>query len=281
MMLLQAGQMGLYRRDSFWTDALPPDMVAGATMWIDFTDVLTIYAGAHLDGGNVTTPDVPVRSVENKIAAGYGLVSVTVESSGNLRVSATPSGKNSVVLVNSTAVYYYYYDMRTAATDAVPMSALFSASNKTIIAAVKVAGSTPFNGYDMNGGDVIFGDSQHFALFVTEDSGVISARASNQVTFPDQCVGQAIGRNTWVILTASHQGGSLRIRVNGGAWVTTPSGATGSLTFNPKVMNATGTSSPSEITMAHIVAINTAQTDAAISAVEHWVANDVGITPWW
>lgn len=35
MMLLQAGQMGLYRKDSIWTDALPPDMVSGATMWLD------------------------------------------------------------------------------------------------------------------------------------------------------------------------------------------------------------------------------------------------------
>ena len=33
--------------------------------------------------------------------------------------------------------------------------------------------------------------------------------------------------------------------------------------------------------IAHIFAANTAQTDAAISAVEHWIANDVGITPWW
>lgn len=278
MMLLQAGQLGLTRMNSIWTDVLPPDMLPGATMWLDFTDTLTIYAGAHLDGGNVTTPDVPVRSVENKLAAGYGVVSVV--GPGNLRVSATPSGKNSVVLVNSDAVYYYY-DMRTAATNAVPMSALFSASNKTIIAAVKVAGSTPFNGYDMNGGDVIFGDNEHFALFVTEDSGVISARASNQVTFPDQCVGQAIGRNTWVILTASHQGGSLRIRVNGGAWTTVPSGATGNLTQNPQTMVGHGSSTPSEITLAHIAAINTAQTDAAISAVEHWFALDVGITPWW
>ena len=32
MMLLQAGQMGLYRKDSIWTDELPPDMVAGATL---------------------------------------------------------------------------------------------------------------------------------------------------------------------------------------------------------------------------------------------------------
>ena len=280
MMLLQAGQMGLYRKDSIWTSDIPTEMVAGCTMWLDFTDTLTLYAGTHLDGGNVTTPDVPVGSVENKLAAGYGVVAEAAGASGNLRVSATPSGKNSVVLVNSTAVYYYY-EMQTAATNGDPMSALFSASNKTIIAAVKVAGSTPFNGYDMNGGDIIFGDNEYFALFVTEDSGVISARASNQVTFPDQCVGQAIGRNTWVILTASHQGGSLRIRVNGGAWTTVSSGATGNLTQNLQSLVGHGSSTPSEITLAHIATINTAQTDAAISAVEHWIANDVGISPWW
>ena len=28
-------------------------------------------------------------------------------------------------------------------------------------------------------------------------------------------------------------------------------------------------------------AYSTAQTDAAISAVEHWIANDLGITRWW
>ena len=29
MMLLQAGQLGLYRKDSIWTSEIPPDMVAG------------------------------------------------------------------------------------------------------------------------------------------------------------------------------------------------------------------------------------------------------------
>ena len=32
--------------------------------------------------------------------------------------------------------------------------------------------------------------------------------------------------------------------------------------------------------IAHIAVVKTAQTDAAISAVEHWIANDLGITPW-
>ena len=48
MMLLQAGQLGLYRKDSIWTSEIPPDMVAGTTMWIDGTDGETHYAGGAL-----------------------------------------------------------------------------------------------------------------------------------------------------------------------------------------------------------------------------------------
>ena len=33
MMLLQAGRLGLYRKDSIWTDEIPPDMGAGITLW--------------------------------------------------------------------------------------------------------------------------------------------------------------------------------------------------------------------------------------------------------
>ena len=32
MMLLQAGQLGLTRMNSIWTDALPPDMISGTTL---------------------------------------------------------------------------------------------------------------------------------------------------------------------------------------------------------------------------------------------------------
>ena len=33
--------------------------------------------------------------------------------------------------------------------------------------------------------------------------------------------------------------------------------------------------------LAHLMTVNAAQTDAAISAVERWIANDLGIAPWW
>lgn len=280
MMLLQAGQMGLYRMNSIWTSDIPPDMVSGATMWIDFTDTLTLYAGNHLDGGNVTTTGTPVVSVDNKVSPGYGVYSVGTNA-GEFRTPATPSGKGAVAFNNQKSKYIYY-DMRSAGYIDVALSTLVSTTAKVVIAAVKVAGSTPFNGLDMNGGDVIFGDNDNFALFVTEDSGVISARASNYVTFPDNSVGQAISRDTWVVLTVSHQSGSLRLRANGGTWVTASSGTTNFFIGSPpQILNNPNSGAGSEITMAHLFSANTAKTDAEISAVEHWVANDVGITPWW
>ena len=53
MMLMQAGQLGLYRKDSIWTEEIPPDMMAGATMWLDFTDPATVFPNDDLTG---TTP---------------------------------------------------------------------------------------------------------------------------------------------------------------------------------------------------------------------------------
>ena len=92
---------------------------------------------------------------------------------------------------------------------------------------------------------------------------------------------QPIGTDQWLVITMSHQGGTLRCRVNGGAWASVSSAATST---NPyplagKLRITDGSTLDADI--AHIAVANTAQTDAAISAVEHWIANDLGITPWW
>ena len=65
MMLLQAGQLGLTRMNSIWTDVLPPDMISGTTLWLDFTDVGTLFSGADLDGGTPSDGQ-PILSVASK-----------------------------------------------------------------------------------------------------------------------------------------------------------------------------------------------------------------------
>jgi len=279
MMLLQAGQLGLTRSDSVGAYGPPPGVAPGATVWLDFTDTSALFASGHLDGANVTTSGASVLSVNNKARPGYGVSSVG-SSAGEYRTSATPGGKGAVAF-NNRSSRYVYYDMRAPGYVDVALSTLMTTTSKVVTAAVKVAGSTPFNGLNMSAGDIIFGDSSYFALFVTEDAGVIYARASNRVSFPNNSIEQAIGRNTWVVLTASHQSGSLRIRVNGGEWVTVASGTTETLSRSGQILSNPGGEAGSEIAIAHIFTANTDQTDSAISAVEHWIASDIGITPWW
>lgn len=91
----------------------------------------------------------------------------------------------------------------------------------------------------------------------------------------------AFAKGAWVILTMSQQSNQLRVRVNGGAWATTASLATKDMSLPMRLCEQSISGGSHDIELAHIATFNTAQTDAAISAVEHWIANDLGITPWW
>jgi hypothetical protein len=107
--------------------------------------------------------------------------------------------------------------------------------------------------------------------------GSLIATALNYSASGTERADQPIGTNQWLVITMSQQGGTLRCRVNGGAWASVPSAATSTLANNVRLPDG----STLDADIAHIAVVKTAQTDAAISAVEHWIANDLGITPWW
>lgn len=276
MMLLQAGQLGLYRKDSIWTSEIPPDMVAGATMWIDFTDTTTLWSNTDFTGTNVTTDGASVGSAKNKIDTGIGL-----RKSSEPILLKTPAANGSSAATFNTASVTARMELSNLLS-AEATSTILTASTKLIFAAVRVAAA----GVDQGSpwvNDSVFADSAgYFGLHLTDDSdpaGKLTARAFNYVS-ASNTVSALFPRNAWVVLTMSHQSGQLRLRVNGGAWVTTTSGNTTSM-GGQGLVGHTPTSSARNFDLAHLATFNTAQTDAAISAVEHWIANDLGITPWW
>lgn len=275
MMLLQAGQLGLYRKDSIWTSEIPPDMVAGATMWIDFTDTTTLWSNTDFTGTNVTTDGASVGSAKNKIDTGIGL-----RKSYEPILLKTPAANGSSAVTFNTASVTARMELGDL-LGTVAASAILTASTKTIFAAVRVAAA----GVDQGSpwvNDSVFADSAgYFGLHLTDDSdptGKLTARAFNYVSTANT-VSALFPRNEWVVLTMSHQSGQLRLRVNGGAWVTTASGGTASM-GGQGLVGHTPTSSARNFDLAHFATANTPQTDAAISAIERWIANDVGITPW-
>ena len=276
MMLLQAGQIGLTRMGSIWTSEIPPDMVAGATMWIDFTDTTTLWSNTDFTGTNVTTDGASVGSAKSKIDTGIGL-----RKSSEPILLKTPAANGSSAATFNTASVTARMEL-TNSLSAVAVSTILAASTKTIIAAIRVT-AAGLNQSSPWINDSVFADSAgYFGLHLTDDSdpaGNFTARAYNYVSASDTA-SALFPRNKWVVLTMSHQSGQLRLRVNGGTWVTTASGNTTSMD-GQGLVGHTPTSSARNFELAHLVTANTAQTDAAISAVEHWIANDVGITPWW
>lgn len=277
MMLLQAGQLGLTRMDSIWTSEIPPDMVAGATMWIDFTDPGAVFGTTEFDGPPVTTSGADVDSVRSVLNNGRGLSAQSGGLPAKLTVGGTPSGQNYVTYAgdgSGDSVHFYYH----AGGVTPPASTLVTTTTKLLIAAVRLDRSLSYTGAVYDTPAIVGDDAQYFGMHVSDDGSVLTLHAYNWSGGVTE-VGRTLPRNEWSVVTMSHQSGQLRCRVNGGSWATTSSGATsimGSLYTRSR-----GATFPTQMDMAHLVAINTPQTDDAISAVEHWIANDLGITPWW
>lgn len=275
MMLLQAGQAGLYRKDSIWTDEIPPDMVGGCTLWIDGTDAEAVFKGGRLNEGPPADGG-PVGSALNKVAPPGGVY----KSSGGAYLRAGIAGGASAIefIASGVTIAQYSADLSPeAAIESVSMSALVSASTKLIIAAINVSAAKSSNG-NVWSDDSIFSDGDGYVgLHISDEGGVLTATAYNYVGGVTAAA-RTLERNAWQIVTMHHQAGQLRCRVNGGPWASTASGSTTSLAGIALATYLEG--APSRYRLAHLLAFNTPQTDAAISAIERWIAKDIGITPW-
>ena len=273
MMLLQAGQLGLYRKDSIWTDELPPDMVAGATMWLDFTDTETLFSGAGLDGGTPSDGQ-PILSVADKV----GVVAGAKYFSGDALTASIPG--SGVV----SATKHFGGTLQMEVLSAFPntnasWASITSSTTKLIVVGVKVRAAVPYTTAPWTADGILSDGGGYCGLHVMQSDvgdGSLIATAYNYSSGTERA-DRPIATNQWSVVTMSQQNNTLRCRVNGGAWASTSSAATAVLTGNVRLPD--GATLDADI--AHIATFNTAQTDAAISAVEHWIANDLGITPWW
>lgn len=273
MMLLQAGQLGLSRRDSIWTSEIPPDMVAGCTLWLDGTDASSLWSAASAAGIHPSADGDTIGSAHNKINPAQ-----IFDHYGNFLELRSPADNG------RSAIDFAHSDSGATGLVAVPPSAAASAylatTNKLIVACVRVSSAAAHSSGSPWIDDAVFNDvTGYFGLHISDDSGQLYARAFNYSSGSEE-VAQPFARNTFVVLTMSQQSGQLRVRVNGGSWASVASAATGSMTGAALVAYAAAGTSHG-IELAHLATANTAQTDAAISAVERWIANDLGITPWW
>lgn len=272
MMLLQAGQIGLSRRDSIWTDEIPPEMVEGATLWIDFTDSTTLFAATGLSGGNVTSDGTTIGSVRSKVFETRYF---------NSAYAGNPKLKLAAANGRSAGLFPVSNHSRMDAADGggqIPISSLVTSTTKLVICGVKVTGAGADSGSPWTNDAILSDASGYVGLHLSKSGAVVSARAYNFAGAAQEVV-RTFDADTWVVITMSHQSGQLRCRVNGGTWASTASGTTSDIAGIATIASTPNMTLGMEL--AHLATVNTAQTDAAISAVERWIANDLGITPWW
>lgn len=274
MMLLQAGQLGLYRKDSIWTDAIPPDMAPGVTMWLDFTDPATVFPNDDLTGTSPSDGEL-VLSVEDKVRNGIA---------GAKFIHGTPlkaklPGANGGGVARREGESLQMEVLSSFPSTNAFAQTLVTTTTKLVIVAVNVRATGAYTSNPWTADAVIVDAGGYLGLHLMQSDvgdGSLIATAFNYSSGTERA-DRPIATNQWQVITLSQKAGSLRCRVNGGAWASVSSAATSTLANNVRILG--GTTLDADI--AHIATFNTAQTDASISAVEHWIANDLGITPWW
>ena len=274
MMLLQAGQLGLYRKDSFWTSEIPPEMVSGATMWLDFTDPATVFPNDDLTGTSPSDGE-SVLSVKDKVLAGIAGAKFFFGTPLKMKLP----GANGGGVARREGVSLQMEVLSSFPTTSAFAQTLVTTTTKLVIVAVNVRATGAYTSNPWTADAVICDAAGYLGLHLMQSDvgdGSLIATAFNYSSGTERA-DRPIATNQWQVITLSQQAGSLRCRVNGGAWASVSSAATSTLANNVRILD--GTTLDADI--AHIATFNTPQTDAAISAVERWIANDVGITPWW
>lgn len=276
MMLFQAGQFGLTRNVIY--GSLPPSVVAGGTLWFDAADLNTLYTTWPSGGGSlITTDGQSIGAAFNKVNAANGLAGTggkpVYEQTG-------VNGLSSAVFLDPTGTVSAF----GTATPSGPLasSSFVTTTIKNIVTAVKVNSADADTGTAYTNRAIVAEGLGYFGLHVTDPGGGanLTARAFNYSGGAQQEATATFAKSTWVILTYSHQASAVRVRVNGGAWASTASGATDAIA-QPMTVGSSGYNAISDLEMVHMMVMNTTQTDASLGFCEQWIANELGLTPWW
>lgn len=276
MMLLQAGQFGLTR--NVFNPGLPPSVVAGGTLWFDASDINTLYTTWPSGGGSlIATDGQGIGAAINKVNAANGLLGGGVK----------PVYEQTAVNGLSSAVFLDLMGTATAFSTARPSGPLASSSfvtttAKNIVIAVKVNSADVDTGVAYTNRAIVAEGSGYFGLHVTDQGGGVNltARAFNFSGGAQQEATITFAKSTWVVLTFSHQSSTVRVRVNGGAWASTASGATDDI-GQPLILGSSAYNPVSDLEVVHMMVMNTTQTDASLGFCEQWIATELGLTPWW
>ncbi len=246
-----------------------PTNYPGLTLWINGTDPGLLY---QTSGGSLVTTDAQSVDVAQ---SGGGLARCMRQSTSGAR----PLYKTGIVNGKSVLRFDGTDDFMTGNATSTPgtggsslaLSDFISASAYTYVAYLSVTSARAAQALVYNN-DALWAEQGGFAGLMASLSGAtVTFHAYNWDGNADSAVVTG-AQSTFHKVAVRHDGGNIRIRINGSAWVSTASGNTSTLTqptFNGHGLNA---GDQPAFDLAQEAWWNVALTDAEITAIENYMA---------
>ncbi len=268
-----------------------PSEIPGSTGWWNFTQV----PGRMYQDANALARPTTECSADGQYLRWTDTSDLTLNGTNfyyPVYNVSTPAGFYKTNIVNGKSVYRANGTLSTVADfnkfQISPWVSLgrylnteaFTVGAKTVIGAVYARAGSPYPGGNY-GNKCIFGDSaiNRWMLGLVDDiTGTSLVLRGYNYSSGEQKVDQPIAKNAWFIFAFKHDGTNIKLRVNGGAWASTASGATtdgfgGGPTFCHNGSNGTS----GDIDVAHIAFFNTAVSDGNIRLVEQYFSDSLAI----
>lgn len=269
-----------------------PSQIPGNTGWWNFTQA---SGRLYVDGGSGSAHPVNECTTDNQYIKWADTSDLDLGGTNfyyPMYQIGTPAGLYKTNIVNGKSVYRSNGTLFTQADfnkfQKSPWLSIgrylnteaFTVGAKTVIGAVYARTGSAYPGTNY-GNRCIFGDSaiNRWMLGLVDDvSGVNLILRGYNYSSGEQVVNQAVNKNAWFIFAFKHDGSTIKLRVNGGAWASTASGSTtDGFGGGPTLCGNGSTGNCADIDVAHIAFFNTAVTDDNISLVERYFSAELAI----
>lgn len=261
-----------------------PTIMTTASFWVKPVDPTTLYK--DMSGTTVGANGDDIATARD--ANGAAILLKAQNSAGSMPdyLTADVNGFDVLSSINSNGSAnspMHGYLAASAGSgvpsgSTLPVSSIITASAMTWSGALYVASTGGGAGYDA---DAIWTDSGGYVGVMAQDTGsgainiVASVWSGGQKSADTQSFA---GMNAWFIVSVKHEGGSLKIRLNGGSWRSVACGnvedVSGALRCFQRYNSAIGLPELKTVGMAWW---NTALSDADLLDVERYWGGMVGI----
>lgn len=246
---------------------LPPTSYPNLTVWLDFTDIATLFQN-NAGTTPVTADGQPLRSVVNKAGGGRPNWVILNDSAVDNTYQTNEVNGKSVIQFAGGQLNYLYPSSSPA------LSNYLGASAKTLTLAFKYTGSPPVTS-PIYTGHAIFGGrrNEYFGLYLTS---TYRPAGYNWDGNTDATASLGLASGTYGVAQLRHNGTTLQARLNSGAWQSVASGAT-TVMSGTMILGLEGTTGLMSAHFAHAVAHSSVLSDADADAERDWAMNQIGL----